>query len=67
VRSTARVAREGEEVGASEATPISEMVKRSRLVVQEKQSPIQQKMLLLPKLNQLLSKLTVITKMIMAF
>jgi hypothetical protein len=35
VRSTARVAREGGEAGTSETTPISEMMKRSGLVVQE--------------------------------
>jgi hypothetical protein len=35
VRSTARVAREGEEAGASETGPISGMMKHSGLVVQE--------------------------------
>jgi hypothetical protein len=35
VRSTARVAREGDEAGTFEIAPISEMMKRSRLVVQE--------------------------------
>ena len=35
VRSTARVAREGEEAGTSETAPIAEMMKRSGLVVQE--------------------------------
>jgi hypothetical protein len=33
VRSTARVAHEGEEAGTSEAAPISEMMRRSRLIV----------------------------------
>ena len=36
MRSTARVAHEGEKVGASEMAPILEMMKHSRLVVQEK-------------------------------
>jgi hypothetical protein len=40
VRSTARVACEGEEVGASEMAPISEMMKRSGLVVQEEKESI---------------------------
>ena len=40
VRSTARVAREGEEAGTSETTPILEMMKRSGLVVQEEKEPI---------------------------
>jgi hypothetical protein len=35
VRSTARVAREGDEAWTSETAPISEMMKRSGLVVQE--------------------------------
>jgi hypothetical protein len=35
LRSTTRVAREGDEVGTSETTPISEMMRRSRLIVQE--------------------------------
>ena len=35
VRSTARVAREEDEVGTSETAPISEVMKRSGLVVQE--------------------------------
>jgi hypothetical protein len=35
VRSTARVAREGDEVGTSETAPISEVMKRSGLVVQK--------------------------------
>jgi hypothetical protein len=51
VRSTARVAHEGEEAGVIETTPISEMMKRSGLVVQEERSQFHQKMLLLPKLN----------------
>jgi hypothetical protein len=33
VRSTARVAREGEEAGTYETTSISEVMKRSRLIV----------------------------------
>jgi hypothetical protein len=40
VRSTARVAHEGEEAGASEMAPISEMMKRSRLIVQEEKESV---------------------------
>jgi hypothetical protein len=40
VRSTSIVAHEGEEVGTSEITPISEMMKCSVLVVQEEKEPI---------------------------
>jgi hypothetical protein len=66
VRSTVRVAHEGEQDGASGTTPISEMMKHSGLVVREEKEsvPIE---VLLPKLNQLLPKLIVITKMMMAF
>jgi hypothetical protein len=35
VRSTARVSREGDEIEVTETTPISEMMRRSGLVVQE--------------------------------
>jgi hypothetical protein len=35
VRSTARVSREGDETETTETAPISEMMRRSRLVVQE--------------------------------
>jgi hypothetical protein len=38
VRSTARVAHEGQEVGATEMTPISEMMKHYGLVVREEES-----------------------------
>jgi hypothetical protein len=38
VRSTARVANEEEETRATETVPISEMMKRSGLVVQEEKS-----------------------------
>jgi hypothetical protein len=38
VRSTTRVTNEGEEAEATEMTPILEMMKRSRLVVQEEES-----------------------------
>jgi hypothetical protein len=41
VRSTARVAREGEEAGTSETAPISEMMRRSGLIVQEEKEPVQ--------------------------
>jgi hypothetical protein len=40
VRSTARLAREGEEGGTSKIAPISEMMKRSGLVVQEEKEPV---------------------------
>jgi hypothetical protein len=40
VRSTARVTREGEEAGASKTIPISEMMKRSGLVVQEEKESV---------------------------
>jgi hypothetical protein len=40
VMSTARVAREGEEGGTSKIAPISEMMKRSGLVVQEEKEPV---------------------------
>jgi hypothetical protein len=40
VRSTTRVAREGEEAGASGTTPISEMMKHSGLVVQEEKESV---------------------------
>ena len=40
VTSTARVAREGEEVGTSETAPNLETMKRSRLVVQEEKELI---------------------------
>jgi hypothetical protein len=35
VRSTARVSREGDETEVTETAPISEMMRQSRLVVQE--------------------------------
>jgi hypothetical protein len=40
VRSTARVAHEGEEAGASETAPISEMMKHSGLVVREEKESV---------------------------
>jgi hypothetical protein len=40
VRSTARVAREGEKTRTFETAPILEMMKRSGLVVQEEKEPI---------------------------
>jgi hypothetical protein len=40
VRSTARVAREGEEAGASETAPISELMKCSGLVVEEEKESV---------------------------
>jgi hypothetical protein len=40
LRSITRVAREGEEAGASETAPISEMMKRSGLIVQEEKEPV---------------------------
>jgi hypothetical protein len=39
-RSTARVAREGEEAGTSEIAPISEMMRRFGLIVQEEKELI---------------------------
>jgi hypothetical protein len=41
VWSTARVACEGEEAGTSETAPISEMMRRSGLIVQEEKEPVQ--------------------------
>jgi hypothetical protein len=40
VQSIARVAHEGEEAGASETALISEMMRHSRLIVQEEKEPI---------------------------
>jgi hypothetical protein len=40
VRPTARVAHEGEEAGASETAPISEVMKRSGLIVQEEKEAV---------------------------
>jgi hypothetical protein len=40
VRSTARVAHEGEEAGTTDTTLISEMMKRSRLVVREEKESV---------------------------
>jgi hypothetical protein len=40
VMSTAIVAREGEEAGAFETAPISEMMRRSGLIVQEEKEPV---------------------------
>jgi hypothetical protein len=40
LRSITRVAREGEEAGASKTAPISKMMKRSGLIVQEEKEPV---------------------------
>jgi hypothetical protein len=40
VWSTTRVAREGEEARTSETSPISEMMRHSRLIVQEEKEPV---------------------------
>ena len=40
VRSTARVTHEGEETGTSEIAPISEVMRRSRLIVQEENETV---------------------------
>jgi hypothetical protein len=57
---------EGEETEATETAPISEVMRRSRLIVQEGEDSAPEKMLLLPKLNKLLPKLPVMTKRMMA-
>jgi hypothetical protein len=63
VRSTARVAREGDEAGTTETAPISEMMKRSGLVVQEETISDGAVVLLIPKLNRPLPKLIAKMKM----
>jgi hypothetical protein len=66
VRSTARVAREGEEASTSETAPISEDV--LGWLYKKRRNQLQQKMLLMPKLNRPSPKLIVKTKiMMMAF
>jgi hypothetical protein len=67
VRSTARVAREREEAGASEIAPISEMMKCSGLVVQEEKESIPTEDVVVVEAEPILPKLTVTTKMMMAF
>jgi hypothetical protein len=43
IRSTARLTNEGGETEATETAPISEVMKRSRLVVQEEEKPFLEK------------------------
>ena len=67
VRSTDRVAREGEEAGPSETAPISEMMNLSGLIVQEEKEPVSIQDVADAEAKQPLPNLVVKTKMMMAF
>jgi hypothetical protein len=66
IRSTARLTNEGGETEATETAPISEVMKLSGLVVQEKEDLFSRRTVLMSKLKLLLPNLVVMMKKMMA-
>jgi hypothetical protein len=66
IRSTARLTNEGGETEATETAPISEVMKLSGLVVQEKEDLFSRRTVLMSKLKLLLPNLIVMMKKMMA-
>jgi hypothetical protein len=59
IRSTARLIGEGGEIEASDTTLISEVMRISRLVVQEGEGSFLEKLVLMPKLIVMMKKMMV--------